>query len=57
MFTADKVTEIFFMVDEFNKVFCRMLEKYSLKAPKEPRKRSYHRDGRLSVAEVVSIVA
>ena len=24
MFTADKVTEIFFMADEFNKVFYRM---------------------------------
>ena len=35
MFTADKVTEIFFMADEFNKVFCYMLEKYSLNAPKE----------------------
>ena len=35
MFTADKITEIFFMADEFNKVFCRMLEKYGLKAPKE----------------------
>ena len=30
MFTEDKVTEIFFMADEFHKVFCRMLDKYSL---------------------------
>ena len=35
MFTADKVTEFFFMADEFNKVFCLMLEKYSLNVPKE----------------------
>lgn len=34
MFTADKVTEIFFIADEFNKFYYRMLEKYGLKAPK-----------------------
>ena len=56
MFTADKVTKIFFMTDEFYKVFCRMLEKYGLNAPKEARKRTYHRDGRLSVAEVMTIM-
>ena len=51
MFTADKVAEIFFMADEFNKVYCRMLEKYGLNAPKEIGKRSYHRDCRLYVTE------
>src|SRR5574344_2548282 len=56
MFTADKITEIFFMTDEFNKVYCRMLEKYGLNAPKKIRKRSYHRDCRLSVAEVMTIM-
>jgi hypothetical protein len=56
MFTADKVTEIFFMADEFYKVYCRMLEKYGLNAPKENRKRDYHRDGRLSVADVMAIM-
>ena len=56
MFTADKVTEIFFMADEFNKVYCRMLEKYGLNAPKKIRKRSYHRDCRLCVAEVMTIM-
>ena len=35
MFTEDKVTEIFFMADEFHKVFCRMLDKYSLNAPQK----------------------
>ena len=34
MFTEDKVTEIFFMTNEFHKVFCRMLDKYSLNGPK-----------------------
>ena len=36
--TEDKVTEIFFMADEFHKVFCRMLDKYSLNAPENDRK-------------------
>ncbi len=56
MFTTDKVTDIFFMADEFHKVYCRMLEKYVLNAPKESRKKSYHRDGRLSVSEVMTIM-
>ena len=46
MFTEDKVTEIFFMADEFHKVFCRMLDKYSLNAPKMTGKRPYHRAGK-----------
>ena len=32
MFTEDKFTEIFFMAEEFYKVYCRMLDKYSLNA-------------------------
>ena len=44
--TEDKVAEIFFMADEFHKVFCRMLDKYSLNAPKIAGKRSYHRAGK-----------
>ena len=56
MFTADKVTEIFFMTDEFNKIYCSMLEKYGMNAPKESRNRTYHRDCRLSVAEVMTIM-
>ena len=34
MFTEDKVTENFFMADEFHKVFWRLLDKYSLNVPK-----------------------
>ena len=34
MFTEDKVTENFFMAYEFHKVFCRMLDKYSLNEAK-----------------------
>lgn len=35
MFTADKVTEIFFMADEFNKVFCSLLKKGAKRPAKE----------------------
>ena len=44
------------MADEFHKVFCRMLDKYSLNAPKISGKRSYHRAGRLSVPEIMTIM-
>ena len=56
MFTEDKGTEIFFMADEFHKVFCRMLDKYSLNAPKIAGKSSYHRAGKLSVPEIMTIM-
>ena len=55
MITEDKVTEIFFMADEFHKFFCRLLDKYSLNAPEDTGKRTYHRAGRLSVPEVMSV--
>ena len=53
MFTEDKVTEIFCMVDDFCRFFDEMMEKYTLK---EPKKRKYHRDGTLSKAEVMVIL-
>lgn len=56
MFTVDKITEIFFMADEFYNVFYQMLEKYGLNTPSKTRKRAYHRDGRLSVSEVMTIM-
>ena len=51
--TEDKVTEIFFMADEFCKFFDRMTKKYTIEAPS---KRKYHRDGTLSKAEVIAQV-
>ena len=53
MLTEDKVTEIFFMADEFCKFFDRMTKKYTIEAPS---KRKYHRDGTLSKAEVMLIM-
>ena len=53
MLTEDKVTEIFFMADEFCKFFERMTKKYSIEAP---FKHKYHRDGTLSKAEIMLIM-
>ena len=56
MFSEDKVTEIFFMADEFHKVFCRLLDKYSLYVPENTGKRTYHRAERLLVPEIMTIM-
>ena len=56
MFTEDKVTDIFFMADEFCKVFNRMMKKYAVEDSSKPRKRQYHRDSTMSDAEVMVIM-
>ena len=53
MLTEDKVTEIFFMADEFCKFFDRITKKYIIE---DPSKRKYHRDSTLSKAEVMLIM-
>lgn len=53
MITDDKITEIFFMTDEFCHFFDTMMEKYTIK---DPGKRSYHRDGKMTKAEVMTIM-
>ena len=53
MFSEDKVPEIFCMADEFCKFFDAKMKKYTL--PKM-KKRTYHRDGTLSKAEVMVII-
>ena len=45
MLTADKVTELFCMADDFCKFFDKMTAKYTLKSG---NKRPYHRDSTLS---------
>ena len=56
MFTESKVTEIFFMADEFCKVFNRMMAKYSIDSANKTLKRKYHRDSTMSDAEVMVIM-
>jgi hypothetical protein len=52
MFSEDKITEIFCMADDLCKFFDAKMKKYTL--PKTT-KRTYHRDGTLSKAEVMVI--
>ncbi|MDE7073595.1 MAG: IS982 family transposase, partial [Odoribacter sp.] len=56
MLTEDKITEIFVMADEFCKVFNTMLLRRGLSKIRTDRKREYHRDCRLSQAEVIVIM-
>lgn len=53
MFTDNKVTEIFFMADEFCKFFDAMMAKYTVSTPK---RRKYHRESTMSKAEVMLII-
>ena len=53
MFTKDKVTELFFMADEFCKFFDWMMARYTLK---NTGKRPYHRESTLSKAEIMLII-
>ncbi len=56
MFSENKVTEIFFMADEFYKVHERIISKTSLKTADLPKKRKYHRASILSNAEIMVIL-
>ena len=50
MLAKDKVTEIFYMADEFCKFYDLMAKKYAIEVRS---KRKYHRDGTLSKTEVM----
>src|SRR5574344_1790661 len=53
MFTEDKVTEIFFMADEFCGFFDSRMEKYALR---DHKKRIYHRESTMSKSEIMVII-
>ena len=53
MLTEDKVTELFFIADEFCKFFDWMMARYTLK---NAGKRPYHRETTLSKAEIMLII-
>ena len=53
MITEEKNTEIFYIADDFCKFFDAQMVKYTFKAPK---KRKYHRDSRMSKAEIMIIM-
>ena len=50
MITEDKVTEIFYIADNFCKVFDAQMEKYTIKSNS---KRRYHRESTMSKAEIM----
>ena len=50
MFTEDKVTEIFFMADEFCGFFDSRMEKYALR---DHKKRIYHRESTMSKSQTL----
>lgn len=56
MLTEDKITKIFVMVDEFCKVFDNMLRRRGLSENQTGRRRDYHRDCRMSQAEIIVIL-
>lgn len=53
MITEDKVIEIFSIADDFCKYFDAQMAKYTFKAE---NKRKYHRDSRMSKAEIIMIM-
>ena len=53
MITEDKITEIFCMLDDFCRFFDAQMQKYTLA---ESHKRKYHREPRMSKAEVILIL-
>ena len=56
MFTECKITEIYFMADEFCKFFDATVKKYSVEDKSQPAKRPYHRASTLSTSEVMVIM-
>ena len=52
----DKVTKIFCMADDFCRVYDRFVKVDGLAPKRGKSKRRYHRDGRLSDAEVITIM-
>ena len=53
MITEDKITEIFCIADDFCKVFDAQMAKYTFKVE---GKRKYHRESRMSKAEIMVIM-
>jgi hypothetical protein len=56
MFVDDKITEIFCKCDEFYKLFVVELRKHQVEEGCTRTKRKYHRDGNLSIPEVMTIL-
>ena len=55
MFPEDKIIEIFSMCDDFSKVFDTTVEKNAITSS-AAKKRKYHRDGKMSDSEIMTIL-
>ena len=53
---GDKITEIFCMADDFCRVYDRFINANGLAPVRDRSKRKYYRDGKLSDAEVITIM-
>lgn len=54
MITQDKVIEIYSMADDFCKFFSTQIKSHTLESPSKSRK--YHRDNKMSDAEIITIL-
>ena len=55
MFPEDKIIKIFSMCDDFSKVFDTTVEKNAITSS-AAKKRKYHRDGKMSDSEIMTIL-
>jgi len=56
MITEDKITEIFCMADDFCKVYDKFVKVNGLRPKRSKKGRKYHRDYKMSDAEVITIM-
>ena len=55
MISRDEITEIFCMSDDFCKLYDRFIKANGLAPKRDKSKRKYHRDPRMSSAEIITI--
>lgn len=56
MFSESKITEIFFICDEFHKSFEQTARQRMVKSPQKFPKRRYHRATAMTIPEVMTIL-
>ena len=56
MISIDKITEIFYMADDFCKLYDRFIKAYGLVPKLDKSKRRYHRDPKMFSAEIITIM-
>ena len=56
MISRNKITEIFYIADDFCKLYDRFIKANGLAPKRGKSKRKYHRDSRMSSAEIITIM-